>query len=355
MQLYVHNEFVPYLDNLYKFITYCSTRSRNFPINAILLVLMTRHGKNATSSAVYSYSERRKDAKESGYGTLHERLGADSIKPFDCCSLTLQPCREPLITPQGYIFDREAILNYILDQKNAYKRKLKIWEQQNKNEQEKMDTALKKKEDEMKEKFISMESTPTHNSNNSSKSKPGSKRQADNQLFHQQPPSKAIHQIKEDEGSISNIAGSKAKEWRSFWVPELHPTAEATKLEKPSDKILCPITGEPLKFKELLPVKFTPINDDDSFNKLIGKKERYMCPVTRDILTNSSRCAYLKSSHTIVSMDCVEKIIRRDMVDPLSGKRLNDSDIIELERGGTGFAATNDVKAKLIRPQLELQ
>lgn len=54
---------------------------------------MTRHGKNATASSVYSYSERRKDAKQSGYGTLNERLGADSMKPFDCCSLTLQPCR----------------------------------------------------------------------------------------------------------------------------------------------------------------------------------------------------------------------------------------------------------------------
>ena len=43
------------------------------------------------------------------------------------------------------------------------------------------------------------------------------------------------------------------------------------------------------------------------------------------------------------------------MIDPLSGKPLNDSDIIELQRGGTGFAATNKVEAKLIRPQLELQ
>lgn len=54
---------------------------------------MTRHGKNCTASAVYSYHERRRDAKTSGYGTLHARLGADSIKEFDCCSLTLQPCR----------------------------------------------------------------------------------------------------------------------------------------------------------------------------------------------------------------------------------------------------------------------
>lgn len=51
----------------------------------------------------------------------------------------------------------------------------------------------------------------------------------------------------------------------------------------------------------------------------------------------------------------MEKIIRLDMIDPLCGKSLQDSDVIELSRGGTGYAATNDLKAKLIRPQLELQ
>ena len=30
---------------------------------------MTRHGRNATNSAVYTYHERAKDAKASGFGT----------------------------------------------------------------------------------------------------------------------------------------------------------------------------------------------------------------------------------------------------------------------------------------------
>lgn len=36
-------------------------------------------------------------------------------------------------------------------------------------------------------------------------------------------------------------------------------------------------------------------------------------------------------------MDCVDKIIRKDMIDPINGKSLMDTDIIELQRGGTGF------------------
>merc|ERR1711973_905437 len=78
---------------------------------------MTRHGKNSTANPVYSYHERKKDTKVSGYGTKNERLGKDSIKEFDCCSLTLQPCREPVVTLDGYIYDKEAILECLLHQK----------------------------------------------------------------------------------------------------------------------------------------------------------------------------------------------------------------------------------------------
>ena len=41
---------------------------------------MTRHGRNATNSAVYTYHERKKDASASGYGSDKCRLGKDSLK-----------------------------------------------------------------------------------------------------------------------------------------------------------------------------------------------------------------------------------------------------------------------------------
>ena len=59
---------------------------------------MTRHGRNATNSAVYSYHERQRDAAASGFGSEKCRLNKDSLKGFDCCSLTLQPCRDPVRT-----------------------------------------------------------------------------------------------------------------------------------------------------------------------------------------------------------------------------------------------------------------
>ena len=49
---------------------------------------MTRHGKNATNAAVYSYHERKKDAQASGWNSEKVRFSKDSIKGFDCCCLT---------------------------------------------------------------------------------------------------------------------------------------------------------------------------------------------------------------------------------------------------------------------------
>lgn len=76
-----------------------------------------RHGKNATANPVYSYAELHKDNQFSGYGAVQARLGKDSIKDFDCCSLTLQHCRNPVVTSAGYLYDKEAILEYIVHQK----------------------------------------------------------------------------------------------------------------------------------------------------------------------------------------------------------------------------------------------
>ncbi|KAK6739595.1 hypothetical protein RB195_008225 [Necator americanus] len=320
---------------------------------------MTRHGKNCTASSVYSYHERQRDAKVSGYGTLHARLGADSIKGFDCCSLTLQPCKNPVITQNGFIFDREAILEYILAQKKDIAKRTKLWEKQNEIAAEELRMSQKSDQQKIARKFAEVEGTPAH---------PGYKinleeaRQANSTSNPLKRPGSAIvvqpaQKVKAlgSEGDISNMKGERSKELPSFWIPELNPTASASKVEKPSQKVLCPLSGKPLKLKDLMEVKFTPIPKDDDKTSTIASKVRYMCAVTHDALTNTTRCAYLKKSKCVVTWDVVEKLIKKDWTDPVNGESLTEDDIIELQRGGTGYAATNDVKAKLIRPQLELQ
>ena len=279
---------------------------------------MTRHGRNATNSAVYTYHERAKDAKASGFGSETRRLHKDSIKGFDCCSLTLQPCRNPVITPHGWIYDKEAILKYILDKKQEYQKKVTAFEAQRSREFKELQAKAKKDEELHREHF------------------------------------------EEREKSISSTEKGKkdAKQHKlaSFWVPNLTPgSSTEEKLQRPDKTVLCPMSGKPLKLKNLIEIKFTLIDPDGDRDKLISKEERYKCPVTNDVLRNSMGVFVLKPTGDAVTADCVEKIIRKDMCHPLTGQKLKEEDLIFVQRGGTGYSASNNhLKATHYRPNLAI-
>ena len=60
-------------------------------------------------------------------------------------------------------------------------------------------------------------------------------------------------------------------------------------------------------------------------------------------------------SGDVVTKDCVDKIIKPDMVHPLTGAKLEKSDLIELARGGTGYSSSNEIlTAKSYRPSLAI-
>lgn len=54
---------------------------------------MSKHSKNNTNSTVFTYMERQKLKAE--YGTLHSRLGQDSLRTFKMCTI----CHNLLIEP----------------------------------------------------------------------------------------------------------------------------------------------------------------------------------------------------------------------------------------------------------------
>ena len=77
-----------------------------------------RHSKNNNDLAFFTYDEKRK----LGYGTQKERLGRDSIKPFDACCLCLKPFINPLCCQKGHVFCKECILECLLSQKKDMQR-----------------------------------------------------------------------------------------------------------------------------------------------------------------------------------------------------------------------------------------
>uniref|UniRef100_UPI00398EFCCC nitric oxide synthase-interacting protein n=1 Tax=Pristiophorus japonicus TaxID=55135 RepID=UPI00398EFCCC len=294
---------------------------------------MTRHGKNCTAGAVYTYYEKKKDTAVSGYGTQSLRLSKDAIKDFDCCCLSLQPCKDPVITPDGYIYEKEAILEYILHQKTEIAKKIKAYEKQ-KNVKKTELAELAKAEKETKVKaFLEKESTIVSKPLNPFSAKGG-----------------------EAEASSSKdpIQQEKQKHLPSFWIPSLTPEAKASTIRKPDKTVYCPMSGKPLKMKDLIPVNFMPVDEKLERVQLITRQERYVCAVTRDVLGNSVPCAVLRPSGAVVTMECVERLIKHDMVDPINEAKLTEKDIIQIQRGGTGFAGSGvKLEAKESRPVMQ--
>lgn len=291
---------------------------------------MTRHARNCTAGAVYTYHEKKKDARASGYGTNAQRIGKDSVKDFDCCSLSLQPCKNPVITKDGYLFDKEVILQYIITKKTEYNRKLKQYEKLKKQEEEEIQAKFTEQDNKKINTFL----------------------KGENNIV-----SKPIDGFKPDEpgtSSVSNMVNGLDKHLPSFWVPSKTPTATKSKLEKPDSTIPCPISCKPLKAKDLVNVKFTQVNDPDDKKCLITKENRYMCAVTHDVLSNSVPCIVLKPTGDVITVECFEKLIKKDWIHPLTGSKLSEKDIIVMQRGGTGYAQTNvNLEGKHERPALQ--
>ncbi|OQV22207.1 Nitric oxide synthase-interacting protein [Hypsibius exemplaris] len=274
-----------------------------------------RHGKNATANPVYSYAEVQKDNKFSGYGLVAARLGKDSIKDFDCCSITLQPCRNPVVTPDGYLFDKEAILEYILNKKMDIIKQQKAYEKWQAKEATEKKELLEAQRQSTADKFQKSSSTVVTTGSG------------------------------KGDGKIMP---------NNFWGSAASRESLRTTKEKPDTVITSPISGKPIKASDLIPIHFTPVVDDDK-TPVASKKFRYMCPVTRDVLSNNTACAVLRTSGNVVTMECVDNLIRKDMIDPTNGKSLREKDIIPLQRGGSSYAGSGlQLESRVSKPSMHV-
>lgn len=168
----------------------------------------------------------------------------------------------------GYLYDKEAILEYILHQKVENARKLKLYEEDLARTQSKSAEAESKSSKKVVDDFVKQQ----------------------NSVASDLAPFKA----NSSEAGPSDTDVPNRNKWdpnqtklrQNFWIPENTPSAKDAVLTKPDQNVYCPISGKKLKIKDLLPVTFKLIDDSSSAN-LAAKKERYMCPLTFETLTNA--------------------------------------------------------------------
>lgn len=163
-------------------------------------------------------------------------------------------------------------MKYIITKKNEFSRKLKEYEKQKKTDEDELLEIATEEEKKKLKRFMNIEkniiSTPKVGTNLNDVAGPS---------------------------AISNMTGDKKSQLPSFWAPSQTPDSGKAKMDKPSSKIYCPITGNPLKAKDLITIKFT-VAPGESATSSANTEARYICAVSFKILSNSIACAVIRTT-----------------------------------------------------------
>jgi nitric oxide synthase-interacting protein len=243
--------------------------------------------------------------------------------------LSTQAARTPVITPHGYLYDKECILENLLTQKADIKRKMKAYERQLREGQ--ADQAVKsgKANDAAMAEFVKKERGFAVGGAAKGVTDPFEKKAVE--------ISRAGQMLAMQKETRITKEGKVTPKLPAFWLPTLQPDAKETQLKAPDTKTKCPMSGKNLVFKDLITVNFKPA-DKLSTVAMVARDERYVCSLTDKVLRNAIPCVVLKPSGRVITKEAFEKLVKPDMVDPVSGEALTMADIIPMASCGTGYA-----------------
>ena len=208
---------------------------------------------------------------------------------------------------QGWIFDRDAVVEYLAREREELKAKFQAWE--------KASDSLKKRDSEEKSRSSQLDAW-----NESEKNVISSKKR-----------------------SISEVEGSKPN---SFWIaanpsPAQDSGNKGSLGERPDTTPLCPMSGDKLRFKDLVPVNFEMTSDGDH------EKGMYCCAITKRPITHQQALLVKPSGVVVLESAFKQSLDRHDARCPVTGAQLIKSDIIRLQVGGTSYSAHNKVEVKV--------
>ncbi|KAL0567668.1 hypothetical protein V5O48_014332 [Marasmius crinis-equi] len=322
---------------------------------------MTKHSKNNTASSIFSYAEYKK----LDYGTKRQRLGNESMRQFDACSLCLNKAREPVSCNEGHLFCKECVYTDLLTQKKDIKRqkeKLEALKREAEEERLRAKEAARERvlaDFEKGQLGLSGRPSVTTGTNRevgeSKQDGRGTKRKFEFDTstvenLAQEAEEAALRQIEREQ------AEALKHKLPDFWLPSLTPTYTSkgppTSLGDVKLQTTCR-GGNPshsLALKNLVPVQFTlytsngpstssaesmPAEGNSSSKK---EEARPMCPSCKKQLSNNILLFLMKPCAHVTCKTCTETLVRPAKQCIVCDKELAEKDIIELKREGTGFA-----------------
>jgi len=297
---------------------------------------MGRHSLHANDRSHFSHKERA----DAGYGfTKKVRIDSAGFLPFGFCAVSLKAPKDPVATPDGHIYDREAILQHLLSEKQELLAQHEKFQKQEKSKERTL--AAEKQEANLRElEFFQRNEEATMSQDKRHKRAADQLDSAREQesLSHGGSPGKKLRK-----GELMTIDKADMRS-KSFWSSEFTPTAAPTAVKKVDLCPKCPMSGKKLRVKDLIHVNFEAISQ-----KVVdqgGEHGWVCCAVTKHAITHQ-QAILIKPSGVVVLESILKDIVFPTMTCPITGKKIEKKeDLLKLQRGKTGFSAHNEVEAK---------
>lgn len=294
---------------------------------------MARHSKHSNDRSFYSAKERA----DAGFSiTRKDVLGSECFLPFGHCALSLKAPKEPVATPDGWIYDRECILEYLLTQKLELQAAAKKFDDQEKRKDRKLD---REKQEAQLQEIIDFEKVDQGLLSSDYRHKRALEKA-------EETVEGAVDDGKEKRRKKGELLVVSKAEMRapSFWASQCTQTAAPAELKKVDTTVKCPMSGNKLRVKDLVAVKFE-ITDQKMLDHG-GDKGFVCCAVSKHPITHQ-KAVVIKPSGIVVLESVLKDMVFKDNVCPITGKKIKGKeDILPLQTGGTGFRAHNETEAK---------
>lgn len=317
---------------------------------------MTKHSKNNTASSIFSYAEY----KRLDYGTKRQRLGNESMKRFDCCSLCLQRAREPVACHKGHLFCKECAYTDLVTQLNDIKRQKVKLEQMKKEAEEERERAREAARERVLLEFekgqLGLAATSGISTKSGSDDSRGTKRKFEfdsttAETLAREAEETALRQIEREQ------ADALKHKLPDFWLPSLTPTYTSSGPPTSLGDVKLQTTcrggdpSHPLTRKNLIPVNFTfnpsggpsssttstPAGNDTGSKK--DESSEPMCPSCKKTFSNNTLMFLMKPCGHVTCKTCHDSLVKPSKQCIQCDKSLGEKDIIALAREGTGYAA----------------
>lgn len=299
---------------------------------------MSRHAKNNTASAVFTYHEK----SQLTYGTQKTRLGKDSLGTFESCRLCINPAVEAMACLQGHMFCKACIYDYLLQQKQELKRQQQKYEAQQERLKEAEQQALQTETEKQLKQFQKTETSLLLSETTVFGKKEYAQSTSSSSTTTVSTTPLALT-MQPHSGMISEATKEKmtpedySKKLTAFWVPSLTPSTSETKIQKPPKNCDCPEGKHTLRLKQLVKLQFTG-NKDDNKQRRGGGVGHYQCPLCAKTLSNACRASFLKRCGHVFCSHCANEFLTKEGKCSVCNHLFSSSDVIPLASAGTGYA-----------------